>query len=327
MPDLTVNGVPLFDPAPAAPVPPPQAAGAGAVVASLRELSEGCERVFGFGLEQRALELLAALDRLTRDGDAVTAQALAAASATEPARALALLEHLARTGLVTPQDPAPDGPTPADDASAWRPTPRFALAMRQFTELADSAFLSRHALRQSLLWMDVADPALAHRLQRLFDRFFDLGWLYLHNWGSTCQVTATLAATVLQREGLDARVCQGSLALRHGERSFRLGRSGLADASQIDVHLFCLVQGQVLLDLGLGNVRRRFLRGYPWAVAFDARPEGLRAGTIESPRWGRAEWWLDEPEPAPHAPLQAQLDAAQEVARRLMPLYPDADAR
>ena len=346
MVNLSVNGVPLFDPQPggvAGAEPAASAAGGPAlpVVDALRELSRWCESVFGFGLEHRALDLLAQLDRAARAGEAISAPALAAACGMAPQRARALLRQLAESGLVEPagaarvgQAPggpgAPAGPAPgAPGASSpgdqpaspedgtWSPTPRLPLAMRQFADMADAAFVSRTALRDSLLWARVADPALLQRLQRVFDRFFDLGWLYLHNWGSTCQVTATLAARVLQAEGLRARVCTGSLHIRHGEREFRLGRSGTADPAQVDLHVFCLVQERVLLDFGLGNVRRRFLRGYPWAMAFDTRPEGAVAGVADDLRLGRAEWRTDWTV----ADAAQQLQAAQEVARRLLPLY------
>jgi hypothetical protein len=232
-----------------------------------------------------------------------------AAALERPASSVrGVVQRLLRVGLL-------QGPLEPGDDTPLRPTARLPLVVQQLGEVLDRAFVSRAAVRDALFVASVRDAAMAARLQRLFDSFYDLGWLFLHNWGATCHVAASLVAGALREQGVAARVACGSVAIEHAGRSFRVGRLGDVAAQQMDLHVFCIADERVLVDFGLGNVRRRFSRHYPWAVAVDLAPDGGRAAVIDTPRTGRVEWRTDWTVPE----AGEQLAAAQEVAQRLLP--------
>lgn len=301
--NYSINGVPLFG-TPGSDGRPPRLNSSAAAVQALRELSLWAERVFGLPLQHRLLDVLSALGQAEAP---ISLAAMARATGLDQREVQAVAAALAQRGLA--EHPAGDGP-----ATGLLPTPKLRQALAEFHDLVERAFVSRTALRESLLVNSVSHPVLAQRIERLFDRFFDLGWLYLHNWAGTCHVMAELVAQALRQQGHLTRVVWGEAAIHHGKRLLHLGRAGSARPGQFDGHLFCIVDECALVDFGLGNVRQVFRRDAVWAVAADSSGNEAMLADVRHPLVGRMCWralpvverWRE------------QIDTGQRIARDLL---------
>lgn len=309
MANYLVNGVPLFAPG------QEQAAGRGwlatrdrqAAVGSLREIAGCAEQVFGTALPSGMRDLLPVL---ADQPGALTLPQLAQRAGVDVDAARGVVAALLQRGLL--RESGGDGAAPG-----FEPAPRLAAAVEQFTELVDRAVVSRAALRRALLLGAAPDAATAALLQRVFDAFFDLGWLYLHNWAGTCTMMAQLVCRALQWHGAAARVQLGTLVVDRDGRSFGLGREGGAGPGQFDGHAYCVVDERLVVDFGLGNLRRAFRRDLPWALTAPLQPAGAVLATLAHPRIGRATWFTDW---QPASGL-AELDKAAPLADELMQVY------
>ncbi len=318
MANYAVNGVPLFGASSAEARGWLRTDDPLAVVDSLREVAAWAQSTFGIGLQPRLLDFL----QLLRGGRVplpLTAQALAQALDAAPVEVMELVQAMAHAGLLHM--------TRRDDGTAIIESgARLADALEQFEQRLDHAFVSRHALRRALLVSQLGDTTLATSVQRLFDRFFDLGWLYLHNWAGVCSMMATLVAQAMQAEGHRTQVLMGCFHAELDGKPFRMGRGGHEVPGKLDGHVFCVVEGRVLVDFGLGNVRRHFRRDYPWALAVDCDLHGTELATLQHPRAGTVRWTIDWNPPGG----EAQLETARLLAAELMQVYalpPHAGAR
>lgn len=207
----------------------------------------------------------------------------------------AALRHMADAGLV---QLAPD-----EGASAVQPTERFLSLLDTYSQLFERLFIVRSRLRGNQFRHAVSDPALAAFAQLAYDRVFDLGWLYLHNFGSVCFLMASLVRRIAIEHGYDARVASCHVEIGAPQLVFALGARGQALPGQIDGHAVVVIDDRAVLDFGLGSVRKNYRRDFPWGVAFDYRRDGAAFGAMAVGKNERAMWKDDWQSPGGAAEL------------------------
>lgn len=208
----------------------------------------------------------------------------------------------------------------ADDGLVIEATERFLALLDRYGRVFDTVFIVRGELRGQQLLVRSSQPELADFGRLLYDRMYDLGWLYLHNFGSACFLIASLVQRLADLHGRRARIVSGQVAVEHQGKVFMLGGQGLAKPGQIDGHAVCVIDDALVLDFGLGNVRKSYRRDFYWGTIADYRRDGAAFARLVLPD-GVAMTWLDdwqspdtEAELARYAPHLDEL-AAQYVAR------------
>ncbi|ACV36207.1 hypothetical protein [Accumulibacter sp.] len=225
-----------------------------AEVDSLRDVSRSAERTVGVGLQPLLLDFLM-LVRSARAAAAVGGS-IAAALGAAPDEVANRVQAMARADMLRITRGIGNG----DDALV-EPTARHAAALEQFEEFLAGAFVSRVTLRRALLVNRISDAALAACVQRIFDRFFDLGWLYLHNWAGTCPMMATLVAEALRVDGHPSQVMLGSFDAVLDSKTFGMGRQGVSGPGRLDGHVLCVADGRAVVTASSSRVSsRRILR-------------------------------------------------------------------
>jgi hypothetical protein len=176
---------------------------------------------------------------------------------------------------------------------AVEPTEKFLQLLKSFSQQFESLFILRKGLRDQQLVIGTQDAALGDFVESLYDHFYDLGWLYLHNFGSACFLMASLTARVASSYGYSARVASCYAEIANGDGRFLLGAEGYAKQGQIDGHAVCILDESVMIDFGLGNVRRGYRRDFPWAIACDFNRQGAMLGGVALPG-GETIVWKDD---------------------------------
>jgi hypothetical protein len=185
----------------------------------------------------------------------------------------------------------------------FRPTQEFLGLLKNFSKQFESLFILRKSLRDQQLLVVTEDHALRDFAESLYDHFYDLGWFYLHNFGAVCFLMASLVARVATGYGYRARVASCYVEIAKGEGCYRLGAEGYAKPGQIDGHAVCILEESMLIDFGLGNVRRGYRRDFPWAVACEFRRQGTMLGGIAMPTAETVIWKDDWQSPDSDAEL------------------------
>lgn len=179
------------------------------------------------------------------------------------------------------------------DVRSFLPTQRFLDLLRSFSKQFESLFILRKGLRDQQLLVVGADDALRDFAESLYDHFYDLGWFYLHNFGAACFLMASLVARVASGYGYRARVASCYVEIAKGEGRYMLGAEGFAKPGQIDGHAVCILEESMLVDFGLGNVRRGYRRDFPWAIACEFNRQEAMIGGIAMPT-GETVLWKDD---------------------------------
>lgn len=228
-----------------------------------------------------------------------------------------VLEQLAKmeaAGLLAAQ---PGGSDPR--VRSFLPTQQFLDLLKSFSKQFESLFILRKGLRDQQLTIVSADDALRDFAESLYDHFYDLGWFYLHNFGAACFLMASIVARVATGYGYRARVASCYVEIAKGEGRYMLGAQGFAKPGQIDGHAVCILEESMLVDFGLGNVRRGYRRDFPWAIACefnrqDAMLGGIAMATGETVLW-KDDWQSpgSAAELAGYAPHLDQLYAQYET--------------
>lgn len=198
----------------------------------------------------------------------------------------AVLRQFAQDGLVQPA-------ITAEGAPGWQPTERLALLLQAYGEQVERLFIVRADLRAQQLLVAVADAPLGAEIAQWYDHIHDLGWLYLHNFGAVCFLMASLVQRIATLHGYPARVLSGHVEITGPARRFRLGAPGVARPGQVDGHAVCLIDERVLVDFGLGNVRRHFRRDFVWGVAVDCQRDGAQVARLAVPGGDTVVWQDD----------------------------------
>ena len=185
----------------------------------------------------------------------------------------------------------------ADHGLAVRATARFATLLDYYSQVFESKFIVRDELRGQQLFVDSEHLALAGLGRVLYDRIHDLGWLYLHNFGGVCFMMASLVRRLAALHGHAARVasCYVEITRRtpDGETHYFLGARGYAKPGQIEGHAACVIDDKLVLDFGLGNVRKNFRRDFYWGAIADVRRAGATFAQLALPG-GETMAWKDD---------------------------------
>lgn len=172
------------------------------------------------------------------------------------------------------------------------PTRRFVGLLEEYSERFERLFIVRDDLRRRQLLVASSDPERAAFAELVFDRMHDLGWLYLYNYGAACFLVASLVRRIALAHGHQARVASCYVEIASDKGSYLLGAQGYAKPGQVDGHAVCIVDEALLVDFGLGNVRRSYRRGFPWGLACDAGRDGAVLAGLALP--GEQVRWKDD---------------------------------
>jgi hypothetical protein len=220
----------------------------------------------------------------------------------------AVREHLAamvQDGLLVEQTYS-DG-----HASRIVPTQRFVELLKQYQTKFESLFILRKDLREQQLLAVVPDGRLQGLVETLYNHFYDIGWLYSHNFGGICFLMSSLVRRVALAYGFKARLESCHVEIRGPERTFMLGSPGYAAPGQIEGHAVCIIDDAVLVDFGLGNVRRGFRRDFYWALACPYAPRDAVMAHMLLPQGESVTWkndWQTPDGPAEFAKYEALVE-------------------
>jgi DNA-binding transcriptional ArsR family regulator len=183
--------------------------------------------------------------------------------------------------------------TGGDQAPMLRPTGRFLDLLELYSRKVESLFIVRQELRSQQLLVQAGDPALAEFGRALYDRVYDMGWLYLHNFGSTCFLMASIVRRLAELHGHTARIASCHVEIDKADSRWVLGAPGYASPGQIAGHAACIVDDAVLIDFGLGNVRKGYRRNFYWGAVCDYRRDGAAIGRAATAD-GETIAWKDD---------------------------------
>jgi hypothetical protein len=221
---------------------------------------------------------------------------LAAGLPYEPGQVIGQLQLMAQAGLL---EFAGDPPAPR----VVRPTARFIALLAEYGRTFDRLFIVREDLRGQQLLVAASDPAMNAFGKLLYDRIYDLGWLYLHNFGSACFLMASLVRRIAVAHNRAARIASCYVEIAGQQQRYLLGAEGMAKPGQIDGHAVCVVDEAAILDFGLGNVRKGYRRDFHWGVVCDYRRDGVVMGAVAVPERETVTWKDDWQSPSTDAEL------------------------
>jgi hypothetical protein len=184
-------------------------------------------------------------------------------------------------------------PDSASDSVRIVPTQRFVDLLKQYQTKFESVFIPRKGLRAHQLVAEVPDPRLHHLVQTLYDHFHDLGWLYLHKYGSVCYLMASLVRRVATAYGFKARAESCHVEIHTGNVEFHLGSPGYAAPGQIEGHAVCIIDDAVLVDFALSTVRRQLRRDFYWGMAVPFAPRDQIMAHMTLRENGSVTWKSD----------------------------------
>jgi hypothetical protein len=183
------------------------------------------------------------------------------------------------------------------------PTKKFVSLLNSYSSKFETMFILRKSLRDQQLLVVIDDPQLSHLAASLYDHFYDLGWFYLHNFGAACFLMASLVKRVASAYGHEARIASCYVEIASPTSRYMLGAEGFAQPGQIDGHAVCIVDEAMIIDFGLGNVRKGYRRDFPWAIACVAQQQGPLLGGISLPTGETVLWKNDWQSPGSEAEI------------------------
>jgi hypothetical protein len=204
----------------------------------------------------------------------------------------------------------------AQPAGTFMPSEKFLGLLRSFSKQFESLFILRKNLRDEQLLVLTDDAMLRDFAESLYDHFYDLGWLYLHNFGAVCFLMASLVARVATSCGYRARIASCYVEIAKDGSKFSLGAEGLAGPGQIDGHAVCILEEKLLVDFGLGNVRRQYRRDFPWAIACEYQRRDAFMGGLELSGAEQVIWKDDWQSPGSAAELANYAPHLDELYRK-----------
>jgi hypothetical protein len=191
------------------------------------------------------------------------------------------------------------------------PTQRFVDLLKQYQTKFESHFILRKDLREQQLLIAAPDARLQQVVETLYDHFYDIGWVYLHNFGGICFLMSSLVRRVALAYGFKARLESCHVEIRGEDRTFALGSPGFAKPGQIEGHAVCIIDDALLVDFGLGNVRRGFRRDFYWALACPYAPRAEVMAQMQLPQGESVTWkndWQTPDGPAEFAKFEGLVE-------------------
>lgn len=195
------------------------------------------------------------------------------------------------------------------------PTQRYIELLKQYQTQFERQFIPRRDLRKRQLLADAPDERLQGLVETLYDHFHDIGWIYLHNFGGVCFLISSLVRRAALAHGFQARLESCHVKIRKPPHEFSLGSPGFAAPGQIEGHAVCIIDDAILVDFGLGNVRRGYRRDFYWGLASAYEPHDEVMAQIVLPQGDTVTWQNDWQTPdgpaefAKYEPLVEQLFA------------------
>jgi hypothetical protein len=212
-----------------------------------------------------------------------------------PAQVQAHLRLMVMNGLLVFED--------GGAQQVLRPTPRFLALLETYGRKFESLFIVRDDLRSQQLFLASSDAQMTAFARQMYDRVYDMGWLYLHNFGSVCFLMASLVRRIAEAHGYDARIASCHVEVQFPGGLYSLGGQGVAKPGQIDGHAACVINGSTLVDFGLGNIRKGYRRNFYWGVACDYRRDGAAIAQLALPGPHTMTWKDDWQSPGAHAEI------------------------
>jgi hypothetical protein len=209
----------------------------------------------------------------------------------------------------------------ADDGLVVEGTERFLALLDRYGRVFDAVFIVRGELRGQQLLVSSKQPELADFGRLLYDRMYDLGWLYLHNFGSACFLVASLVRRLAELHGHRARIVSGQVEVENQGNTFMLGGQGFAKPGQIDGHAVCVVDDALVLDFGLGNVRKSYRRDFYWGTIADYERDGAVFARLTLPDGVTMAWKDDWQSPDTQAELARYAPHIDELAAQYIARY------
>lgn len=221
------------------------------------------------------------------------------------------IARLIQSGLLVQ---AADGP--GGSARTLVPTSRFVALLEAYARELDHVYAVRRNLRQEHLLVAAHRPELAAFAELLYDHFHDLGWLYLHNYGAICFLMATVVRNVAQLHGYRARTVSGYVEILrpHDGHRFQLGGKVHVGPGQIAGHAFCVIDESMIVDFGLGNLRRAYRRSFHWGLACPFELQPPVHGSLQLPNGETVTWKDDWKYPETEAEFAKFEPLAEEMA-------------
>lgn len=227
----------------------------------------------------------------------------------------AAIKEMEKAGLVAFTLPTQNSP------AGLVPTQRFVAILRAYQQKFESLFILRKNLRDQQLLVNCNDPELTHLAQSLYDHFFDMGWLYLHNFGAACFFMSSLVRRVASAYGYQARIEVGYVDITAPNVEYHLGAKGYAQPGQIEGHGMCVINDKLILDFGLGNVRKGYRRDFYWALGCEYQPHDNVVGTIVLPAGETVTWKNDWQTPDAEAELKLYESAVEQLFQHYVSHY------
>jgi hypothetical protein len=209
----------------------------------------------------------------------------------------------------------------ADDGVVVEGTERFLALLDRYGRVFDTVFIVRGELRGQQLLVASTQPELADFGRLLYDRMYDLGWLYLHNFGSACFLVSSLVRRLAELHGRRARIVSGQVEVDNQGKTFMLGGQGFAKPGQIDGHAVCVIDDALVLDFGLGNVRKSYRRDFYWGVIADYARDGAVFARLTLPDGVTMTWKDDWQSPNTEAELARYAPHIDDLAGQYVARY------
>jgi hypothetical protein len=126
-------------------------------------------------------------------------------------------------------------------------------------------------MHSKALHLSVFDDRYRTLLAGVFDALGLAG--NIHRYGNSCFVMAGLVAKILRSAGIESAVHACYAAVRRDEQLLTLGfRDANARSDPLDGHAVCVAEQRILVDFGLGNVRRYGWPDFWHAIACEIQP-------------------------------------------------------
>jgi hypothetical protein len=202
--------------------------------------------------------------------------------------------------------------------TALVPTGRFMALLDEYVEHAERWTAPRLPQRSAQLLCRLPDaPALGARIEQLYDRFHDLGWIHAHHCGGLSFLMALLLRDVARLHGHEARAVSGLLDIAVPGQTFSIGEPTATGPGQAAGHAFCVVDEAAIVDFGLGSARQGPLRSLPWGLAARLQRQGAQLGGLALAPDRQARWRDDWRHPG----TDAEFDRCRPVVQRLVDQY------
>jgi len=128
-------------------------------------------------------------------------------------------------------------------------------------------------------------------IRQIYYDFKQLG--YFDQYGTSCFAMAALTAKILRAKGYDTEIRACHAVFSNANEEFLLGYKGYAQANQIEGHVVCVVNGNIVLDFGLGSVKKHYKGNFYRAIACVASNYGPVLAAVELDNGVSAQWRTD----------------------------------